>query len=214
MTSWVIIEILRRPELFQRIKSEIATVVDQDQIAKRRANPDDTKHPLIDIAGLKKLPLLNSVYMECLRLRSSVFVVRKLRTSIELDGYTLKEGNLVLAPSYLAHNDPDIWSSSMHSPGEFWPERFLKESSGGSQSGISAGKYFPYGGGTAMCPGRYYAKQEILCAVTLFFALFYVEPLHFVKPDGKPSERGQEVGREARGVARVDRDLLVKLQRL
>ncbi|ENH66905.1 Cholesterol 7-alpha-monooxygenase [Fusarium oxysporum f. sp. cubense race 1] len=197
MTSWIIIEILRRPEIFKRIQEEVATVFDKD-----------TKQ--VDIVALKKLPLLNSVYLECLRLRSSVFVVRKLRNSIELDGYTLKEGNLVLAPSYLAHNAPEVWSSSAHPPEEFWPERFIKK----GNSGISAGNYFPYGGGAAMCPGRNYAKQEILSAVVLFFAHFEIEPLRFVDRDGKTSDRGPEVGNEARGVARVDRDLLVRLRRV
>ncbi|KAM5384726.1 hypothetical protein ACJA88_002573 [Fusarium oxysporum] len=197
MTSWIIIEILRRPEIFIRIQEEVATVFDKD-----------TKQ--VDIVALKKLPLLNSVYLECLRLRSSVFVVRKLRNSIELDGYTLKEGNLILAPSYLAHNAPEVWSSSAHPPEEFWPERFIKK----GNSGISAGNYFPYGGGAAMCPGRNYAKQEILSAVVLFFAHFEIEPLRFVDRDGKTSDRGPEVGNEARGVARVDRDLLVRLRRV
>ncbi|KAF5710523.1 cytochrome P450 monooxygenase 3A7 [Fusarium mundagurra] len=197
MTSWIIIEILRRPEIFKRIQEEIATVFDKD-----------TKQ--VDIVALKKLPLLNSVYFECLRLRSSVFVVRKLRNSIELDGYTLKEGNLVLAPSYLAHNAPEVWSSPAYPPEEFWPERFIKK----GNSGISAGNYFPYGGGAAMCPGRNYAKQEILSAVVLFFAHFEIEPLRFVDRDGKTSDRGPEVGNEARGVARVDRDLLVRLRRV
>ncbi|KAF5633650.1 cholesterol 7-alpha-monooxygenase [Fusarium tjaetaba] len=164
MTSWIIIEILRRPEIFKRIQEEISTVFEKN-----------TKH--VDIVVLKKLPLLNSVYFECLRLRSSVFVVRKLRHSIELDGYTLKEGNLVLAPSYLAHNAPEVWSSASHPPEEFWPERFIKK----GNSGISAGNYFPYGGGAAMCPGRNYAKQEILSAVVLFFAHFEIEPLSLLR---------------------------------
>ncbi|KAF7557880.1 hypothetical protein G7Z17_g254 [Cylindrodendrum hubeiense] len=214
MTSWVIIEILRRPELFQRIKEEVAAVVDMDGLKKRQAASGDDSQSLINIAELKKLPLLNSVYLECLRLRSSVFVVRKLRNSIELDGYMLKEGNLVLAPSYLAHNEPGVWASPAHPPEEFWPERFIKSSNGNAQSGISAGKFFPYGGGSAMCPGRNYAKQEILSAVVLFFSHFDVEPLHFIDRNGKPSERGPEVGKEARGVARVDRDLLVRLRRI
>ncbi|KAF5001554.1 hypothetical protein FDECE_10902 [Fusarium decemcellulare] len=204
MTSWIIIEILRRPGIFQKIKQEVATVANKDSLEKRH----------IDIAALKKLPLLNSVYLECLRLRSSVFVVRKLRTSIELDGYTLKEGNLVLAPSYLAHSDPSVWSMPFHPPGEFWPERFIKPANGNAPGGISAGKFFPYGGGTAMCPGRNYAKQEILSAVVLFFAQFDVEPLFFVDRSGNPSDRGPEVGKDARGVARIDRDLRVRLRRV
>lgn len=196
MTSWIIIEVLRRPEIYKRIKEEVASVFDHE-----------SKH--IDIGEMRKLPLLNSVYLECLRLRSSVFVVRKLRESIELDGYTLKQGNLILAPSYLAHNAPEVWTTTSYPPEEFWPERFIKKGS----SGIASGNYFPYGGGVAMCPGRNYAKQEILSAAVLFFAHFNAEPLRFVDGNGKTSDRGPEVGNEARGVARVDRDMVVRLWR-
>ncbi|KAM7198353.1 Cytochrome P450 [Rhypophila sp. PSN 637] len=200
MTSWIIIEILGRPEVYQRVLADIATVIKKDRV---------TGQVTVDIPALKKLPLLNSVYLECLRLRSSVFVVRKLRNSIEVDGYTLKADNLVLAPSYLAHKDPTVWATPQHPAQEFWPERFMPP----SDSTMNAGKYFPYGGGSAMCPGRNYAKQEILSAVALFFASFDIEVLHFVDRYGNPSNRGPEVGIEARGVARVDRDLLVKLRR-
>ncbi|KAK3315645.1 cytochrome P450 [Apodospora peruviana] len=210
MTSWIIIEILRRPEVYQRIVAEIARVITKDV---------SMGVTTVDIPALKKLPLLNSVYLECLRLRSSVFVVRKLRNSIDVDGYTLKADNLILAPSYLAHKDPNVWATPQHPPEELWPERFMQPSTSSSKqtasnSTLNAGKYFPYGGGSAMCPGRNYAKQEILSAVALFFASFDIEVLHFVDRHGKPSNRGPEVGIEARGVARVDRDLLVRLRRM
>ncbi|MBE3048408.1 cytochrome P450 [Candidatus Bathyarchaeota archaeon] len=210
MTSWIIIEILRRPEIHRRINAEISTVINQDLLSADTTNPTLLRSA-VNIPALKQLPLLNSIYLECLRLRSSVFVVRKLRNDLDLDGYTLRAGNLVLAPSYLAHKDPAVWSSPSHPPEELWPERFMQEH--GKQSVPHAGKFFPYGGGSAMCPGRNYAKQEILAAVALFFACFEVEPLHFVDGRGRRSERGPEVGREARGVARIDRDLRVRLRR-
>jgi hypothetical protein len=78
---------------------------------------------------------------------------------------------------------------------------------------VESGNYFPYGGGTAACPGRYYAKQEILAAVALVIAKFDFEPMHFVNGDDTISDRGPRVGTEARGVARIDRDLLVRMRR-
>lgn len=217
MTSWIIIEILRRPEIHERIKAEISTVIDRALLSGENTAPSSLR-AAVDIPALKKLPLLNSMYLECLRLRSSVFVVRKLRNSVDLDGYSLQAGNLILAPSYLAHKDPTVWSSPSHPPEELWPERFMQQQGGeaGGKGGqnLHAGKFFPYGGGSAMCPGRNYAKQEILAAVALFFGCFDVEPLHFVDGQGRYSERGPEVGKEARGVARVDRDLKVRLRRI
>lgn len=218
MTSWIIIEILRRPEIHKRIKEEISTVMNRDVVLSQDSTNGASSRSAVDIQALKRLPLLNSIYLECLRLRSSVFVVRKLRNTVDLDGYSLQAGNLILAPSYLAHKDPTVWSTPEHPPEELWPERFMRQEGGGGKAAgaatLHAGKFFPYGGGSAMCPGRNYAKQEILVAVALFFGCFEVEPLHFVDERGRYSERGPEVGREARGVARVDRDLRVRIRRV
>lgn len=213
MTSWIIVEILRRPDIFERIKEEIATVVNQSCLEKTEAKSDDELHLAIDIPQLRRLPLLNSVYLECLRLRSSIYAVRTLRTSVELDGYTLKRGNLVIVPSYLAHNNADVWSSDSHSAQEFWPERFMQDLHDHGPKATSASKFFPYGGGTAKCPGRNYAQGEILAAVALFFACFHVETFHFIDEKGKPSDRGPEVGKQAKAVAPLDRDLFVSLSR-
>jgi cytochrome P450 len=134
-------------------------------------------------------------------------VVREIRNDIDLDGFRLKAGNLIMAPSFLAHQDPSVWSFPGYPAHEFWPKRFY-----GRKMNVDAGSYFPYGGGKATCPGRYYAKQEILAAVALFLASFDFEVLHFVTPDGSVSERGPEVGNEARGVARINHDLLVRMR--
>ena len=199
MTSWIIIEILQRPSLYAEIMNELSQAVTMDMESSRRK---------VNIQSLLTLPLLSSVYQECLRLRASVVIVRELRNNVDFDGYTLKAGNLVMAPSWLAHQDPSDWSTDGYLAHEFWPKRFY-----GLKKNVEAGSYFPYGGGTAVCPGRYYAKQEILAAVALLLASFDFEILHFVNKDDSKSSRGPEVGSEARGVARIDRDLLVKMKR-
>lgn len=207
MTSWIMIEILSRPSLITQIRNEVSRAVAIDT---------KTGNPVINIPLLVTLPLLHSVYLECLRLKNSVQVVRQLRNDIDVDGYLLKAGNLIIAPSWLAHRDSSTWSTHgwddgghFHSPNEFWPERFLHR----TKTTFESGSYFPYGGGTAACPGRYYAKQEILASVALLFVLLDFETLHFVYNDGQRSEEGPRVGSEARGVARIDRDLLVRIRK-
>jgi hypothetical protein len=39
----------------------------------------------------------------------------------------------------------------------------------------TAGYFFPYGGGTKICPGRHFAKQEMMAAVAVFLREFEVE---------------------------------------
>ena len=201
MTSWIVIEILSRPGLINQIRAEISGTVTTDQ---------KTGLTSVNIPILSTLPLLCSIYSECLRLRASIQVVRQLRNDVQIDGYKLKAGNLIIAPSWIAHQDPSVWSNGPegHLAHEFWPERFLHRT-----KTVESGNYFPYGGGTAACPGRYYAKQEILAAVALLIQKFDFEPMYFVQENNKKSARGPQVGNEARGVARIDRDLLVRMRR-
>ena len=55
-----------------------------------------------------------------------------------------------------------------------------------SMQGLSTG-WIPYGGGSRMCPGRHFAKQEILITIAILFTTFDIElrtPADFVpKPD-------------------------------
>lgn len=41
----------------------------------------------------------------------------------------------------------------------------------------TAGSWIPYGGGVKICPGRHFAKQEIIVVMALFLTMFEVEVL-------------------------------------
>jgi cytochrome P450 len=53
-----------------------------------------------------------------------------------------------------------------------------------STAGLT-GKFFPFGGGHYMCPGRTFAKQEVLGAVAVLLLNFDIEFVEFVKPSGQ-----------------------------
>ena len=123
-----------------------------------------------------------------------------------------------MVPSWLAHTD-DEWSTPEHLATSFWAERFLP-SKGLGDSGTTGttpkpGTYFPFGGGTSMCPGRFFAKQEVLIAVAIFIWKFEVEFVEFITMDGKKSDRGPELDIRNVGAGAVvpDRDLRVRLRR-
>ncbi|KAK6827835.1 hypothetical protein PG987_011176 [Apiospora arundinis] len=202
MAAYMLIEMIHEPSLLRRIRDEVATVVGVHQGSSQN----------LDVAELCALPLLDSVYKECLRLRASIPLTRRLHKDIEIDGYTLRAGNFILAPSWLSHQDEDVWSVPGHPACEFWAERFMSSQKGAA---FKAGNFFPYGGGNIICPGRFFAKQEILAAVAMVVASFDMEFVENVQLDGKPSERGPGVDNcDSRGIISLDRDVVVRMRRL
>ena len=174
----------------------------------------------LDIQALTSLPLLQSVYTECLRLRVSIIVTRQLRTDLSLSGYTLKAGNAVMLPCWAAHSEAAVWSDRDHPVESFWPERFLATADDGCGKPVFSmstepGHFFPFGGGSSICPGRFFAKQEILAAVAIMIAAFEMEVVAFVDEDGAVSARGPESSMEnaGTGVLLPDRDIRVRMRR-
>ncbi|KAK0611035.1 cytochrome P450 [Immersiella caudata] len=73
----------------------------------------------------------------------------------------------------------------------------------------TAGYFFPYGGGTKICPGRHFAKQEMMAAVTVFMREFEVEIV-----DAKAAERvGLAMGYFPAGSLPPDGKMPVRMRR-
>lgn len=202
MTAYMLIEMVRDPSLLQRIRSEVQTSM--------VPGGEPNSALAIDIGKLSSLPLLNSVYSECLRLRSSIPISRRLREDIEIDGYTLKANNFILAPSWLSHIDENVWAHSGHPASEFWAERFLEKET----RKVKLGDYCPYGGGNVICPGRFFAKHEILAAVAMVVTLYDMDFVRYSKLDGASSGRGPGMDKaECRGIVSLDRDVVVDFRK-
>jgi len=59
------------------------------------------------------------------------------------------------------------------------------------------GVYFPFGGGINMCPGRFFAKQEILIAIAVMVLRYEIEFVENIDRKGKRIER--EIGIDPAG---------------
>ncbi len=114
-TVWVLLEVFQRPGLLERLRAEIATA----------ATITEDKKIHLDIQRLLSLPLLTSIYLEVLRLRSSMAIHREMLEDLELDGYTLKKGNIIMSGTWITHQ-ADIWNMEDHGASEFWPERHIE----------------------------------------------------------------------------------------
>lgn len=164
---WMLLMVHVVPGLLEELRSEIdaALLIDEK-----------TKKITIDITTVKnQCPLLLSTLKESLRFRGMGTAVRTVVQDTEIDGYLLKKGALVQIPIEVAHSDKLFWGPDATS---FNARRFVKEvnpETGPKKIPDDTG-YRAFGGGKHLCPGRFFATNEILAVVALFVSRYEMRP--------------------------------------
>lgn len=102
-----------------------------------------------DSSMIFKLPYLNAVYSETLRIYPTCMIAfpRRVRTPVTLCGQELEPGTVVIGSIYLTHQREDLYPE----PKRFKPERFLEKQ-------FSAYEYLPFGGGARRYIGIAFAQ--------------------------------------------------------
>lgn len=140
------------------------------------------------------MPLLQAVYAETLRLRMHFYIIRMPdRVDMNIRDWIIPRRKVIVTPTTVAHMDTEVWSTGVkneHPVDQFWAGRFLSypsegdradaQSSGPESSPIFStkgleGSWIPYGGGPRQCPGRHFAKRQILLTTALMVSLFDCE---------------------------------------
>jgi cytochrome P450 len=173
--SWTIYELYRDPELLAAVRAE----VDSCAISSE----DGCVH--FDIDQLLKQPVLQAVYAETLRLRMHFYLIRMPdRVDMEIRDWIIPRRKVIVTSTTAAHRDPNSWStgpSNSHPVDTFWAGRFLKTDPSMGREVFSTkemeGSWIPYGGGPRQCPGRHFAKRQILLTAALMVSLFDCEIL-------------------------------------
>ncbi|CAI6091928.1 unnamed protein product [Clonostachys chloroleuca] len=189
MTIWYLIEVPKNPDLLRSAKEAMASCFIEDDSGSQKLDPQK----------LASNPLLQSIYIEVLRVHVSINITRTLKDPAVIGGYPLPAGAVIQAPSHVAHLDEEIWGSDGHPASEFWGERHLKTTeaigSDGKRTakkefslGNRSGSFLPYGGGVDICPGRHLAKTQIILASAMLLTKFDIKFLGWVNPDGSPSK--------------------------
>jgi unspecific monooxygenase len=105
-----------------------------------------------DANEIFKLPYLNVVCSETLRMYPVAMLAlnRLVKSPLEVMGYNLEPGNLVVPCIYLTHHREDLYPDSK----QFKPERFLERQ-------FSTSEFLPFGGGNRRCIGMALALFEM-----------------------------------------------------
>jgi cytochrome P450 len=112
-------------------------------------------------ADLPALPWATACIAETLRLYPPAWILERLVTEdIELDGFTIEAGAIVLASQYAAHRDPRWWDR----PEQFDPSRWITADGRFDEDapGQPRGAWFPFGAGTRQCIGESFAWSEAI----------------------------------------------------
>ena len=211
-TGWMLLHILDPKgdkSLLDRVMQELESIQRDDGT--------------LDIPKLVALPLLHSVFHEVLRLYVDLLVTRELKEDLTLpldDGkrqVLLEKDSVVMAPSWLGQRDETSWENPPAH--QFFAERFLQTDSVTGKPVFSTsgtnGKFFPFGGGKTICPGRVFAKQEVLASVALVLLAFDFEPVGFVDEQGRSRKDfpGLRQTYSGSGVLAMDGDMRVRIKK-
>jgi cytochrome P450 len=152
--AWAFYWLHRNLDVLERLLAEIDAL-------------DGDPEPKAEIDALVRLPYLEAVVQETLRLYPVVAIAtRQLKQPFELQGYQLPPGVIVGAATSLVHYREDLYPE----PERFWPERFLGKTFGPAE-------YFPFGGGARRCLGAAFAMYEIKIVLATLLRTVRVRPV-------------------------------------
>uniref|UniRef100_A0A8D0DTV1 Cytochrome P450 n=1 Tax=Salvator merianae TaxID=96440 RepID=A0A8D0DTV1_SALMN len=173
---WILAYLLKHPEALKAVKEEVEKALREtgQEVKPGGLSINVSLHTM-------KTPLLDSAVEETLRLTAGSIVFRSVMQDTDLkmaDGkeYTLRKGDrLLLFPFVALHTNPEIYSD----PHTFKYDRFLNPD-GTKKEFYKNGKklkYYtlPFGGGTTMCPGRFFAVNEMKMFVIMMLTCFEME---------------------------------------
>jgi len=131
------------------------------------------------VGEISRLRVLQSCIDETLRLRSDSLTLRLVQRDCDLAlaggrSMTLRAGDRVALCPQITHGDPEVFAD----PECFRFDRFLADD--GPRQFTKRGKrvpipLMPYGGGVSMCPGRFFANNEVLQFVGLALTCLDIE---------------------------------------
>ncbi|KAJ5462939.1 hypothetical protein N7475_007883, partial [Penicillium sp. IBT 31633x] len=215
VTAWAMIELIKDRTLFEAVRTEAMGAYTTDPTTGARR---------IDAQKLINLPLLQSLYIEIMRLHVSFNVTRKVTQPVQVDGYMIEKGALLQTCSQIAHFEDAVWALPEHPASDFWAWRHVQyvdvrdeltgEPIRRPQFAIKGrpSSFFPYGGGYVMCPGRHFAKQEIMLAIAVLVTKFDIEFVEWVDFTGKPSERPAQDDSKFAGFIAMSPDREMKIR--
>ncbi|KAL4233855.1 hypothetical protein ACF0H5_008531 [Mactra antiquata] len=150
-SCWTLIFVLTNKPIFERLMTEINDVL-KDKTAEDFYLTDE---------DLQKMKYLRYCVYETLRLRCEGAIARRVINPINIKGYTIPAGHMLMISPYWIHRDPRYFDN----PHVFNPDRWEHLS-------LDMKAFVAFGGGRYMCPGRWFGIMGMQSFVAMFLYKF------------------------------------------
>ncbi|KAH9495657.1 hypothetical protein Btru_015564 [Bulinus truncatus] len=163
--------LILHPDIQDKIYSEVKSVIGDSSPCLKHRN---------------MMPYTEASVIEVLRYATAgpFLLPHSCREDIEVNGYTIEKGSILLANAWYCHRRSDQWSD----PWSFKPERFLDSSGQLLQADHpSRLNLIIFGSGSRSCPGKAFARSRMFLIVSSLIQNFEFFPLENVTlPDVDP----------------------------
>ncbi|GJC94608.1 cytochrome P450 [Colletotrichum higginsianum] len=155
LLSFAFYQLLKHPDAYQKAQQEVDGVVGKGQIK---------------VDHLSKLPYLNGVLRETLRVNATIplFTVEAFEDTLLAGKYPVKEGETIINLLAKSHLDPAVFGEDAN---EFKPERMMDDNFNRITKEFP-NCWKPFGNGMRACIGRPFAWQEALLVMTMLLQNF------------------------------------------
>ncbi|PKI49552.1 hypothetical protein CRG98_030045 [Punica granatum] len=138
--EWAMAELLRHPEKMAKARAEMEQVLGMDTKVRE--------------SDIPKLPYLQAIVKEILRLYLPFLLPRKAESEVDLCGFKIPKNTQVMVNLWAMGRDPSVWQD----PDCFQPERFSK-----LEIDIRGTDFelIPFGAGRRICPGMPLAYKMV-----------------------------------------------------
>lgn len=132
--EWAMAELMKSPEELKKVQEELADKVGLNRVVQE--------------SDLEKLTYLKCAIKETLRLHPPIpLLFHEAAEDSVVFGYKIPAKSRIMINAYAIGRDPSAWED----PGEFKPDRFLRE--GAPDFKGADFEYIPFGSGRRSCPG-------------------------------------------------------------
>ncbi|CAI0386890.1 unnamed protein product, partial [Linum tenue] len=173
-TEWAMAELINHPEILNRARKEIDSVVGKSR--------------LVQESDIPNLPYLQAIVKETMRLHPAApLIMRESSRDCEIQGYKIPARTRLFVNVWAIGRDPNHWDE----PLEFEPERFMD---GKMDARGQHFEFLPFGSGRRVCPGTTLALHMVHANLAAMIQCFEWKVHGSTKSDGNIVDMEEGVG--------------------